>query len=75
MSFEDITRQALTEEELIPSYHLREVVDTILASSTEKNIKGILYQGDLLHQGMDADMRQFWNLEGLLKLLSKVGKK
>ena len=32
VSFEDITRQALTEEELIPSYHLREVVDTILAS-------------------------------------------
>ena len=26
VSFEDITRQALTEEELIPSYHLREVL-------------------------------------------------
>ena len=41
VSFEDLTRQALAEEEMIPTYHLREVVEAIEAASKEKKIKGI----------------------------------
>ena len=63
VSFEDITRQALTDEKLIPAYHLKEVVDTLIASTEEKNIKGIFITGGFAPSGMDADMRQFWNFE------------
>ena len=75
VSFEDITRQALTEEELIPSYHLREVVDTILASSTEKNIKGIFISGGFAPSGYGCGYETILEFRRALETFKQSGKK
>jgi len=75
VSFEDITRQALTEEELIPSYHLREVVDTILASSAEKNIKGIFISGGFAPSGYGCGYETILEFRRALETFKQSGKK
>ena len=51
VSLEDLTRQALVDEEMIPGYHLREVVDTLREASVEKSIKGIFITGGFAPSG------------------------
>ena len=37
-TLEDLTRQALSQEEMIPRYHLREVVDALATASAQQSI-------------------------------------
>ena len=51
VSFEDLTRQALADEEMVPAYHLKEVVEAIEAAAKEKKLKGIFVTGGFVPSG------------------------
>jgi protease-4 len=75
VSFEDLTRQALADEEMIPGYHLREVVDALGEASTEKSIKGIFITGGFAPSGYGCGYETILEFIRALENFKQSGKK
>ena len=75
VSFKDITRQALADVELIPAYHLKEVVDTLIASTKEKNIKGIFMTGGFAPSGYGCGYETIMEFRRALEIFQQSGRK
>ena len=70
-----ISHAALADEKLIPSYHLKEVVDTLIASSKEKNIKGIFISGGFAPSGYGCGYETILEFRRALEIFKQSGKK
>ena len=75
VSFEDLTRQALAEEEMIPTYHLREVVEAIEAASKDKKLKGIFVTGGFVPSGYGCGYETILEFIRALETFKQSGKK
>lgn len=75
VSLEDLTRQALAEEEIIPSYHLREVVNAIDAAAKENNLKGIFVTGGFAPSGYGCGYETVLEFIRALESFKQSGKK
>jgi protease-4 len=75
VSLEDLTRQALADEEMIPGYHLREVVDALGKASAEKNIKGIFMTGGFAPSGYGCGYETILEFIRALENFKQSGKK
>ena len=75
VSFEDLTRQALAEEEMIPTYHLREVVEAIEAASKDKKLKGIFVTGGFVPSGYGCGYETILEFTRALETFKQSGKK
>jgi protease-4 len=75
VSFEDLTRQALADEEMIPGYHLREVVDALGEASAEKSIKGIFITGGFAPSGYGCGYETILEFIRALENFKQSGKK
>ena len=75
VSLEDLTRQALVDEEMIPGYHLREVVDTLRKASVEKSIKGIFITGGFAPSGYGCGYETILEFVRALENFKQSGKK
>jgi protease-4 len=75
VSLEDLTRQALVDEEMIPGYHLREVVDTLREASLEKSIKGIFITGGFAPSGYGCGYETILEFVRALENFKQSGKK
>ena len=75
VSFEDLTCKALADEEIIPAYHLREVVDAIDMAAKDKKLKGIFLTGGFVPSGYGCKYETILNLKELWKILSKAERK
>jgi protease-4 len=72
---EDLTRQALADEEMIPGYHLREVVDALGKASAEKNIKGVFMTGGFAPSGYGCGYETILEFIRALENFKQSGKK
>jgi protease-4 len=72
---EDLTRQALVDEEMIPGYHLREVMDTLREASLEKSIKGIFITGGFAPSGYGCGYETILEFVRALENFKQSGKK
>tara|TARA_B100000035_G_C21024806_1_gene565698 strand:+ start:454 stop:2310 length:1857 start_codon:yes stop_codon:yes gene_type:complete len=75
ISLEDLTRQALADEEMIPGYHLREVVDALEKASGEKNIKGLFITGGFVPSGYGCGYETILEFIRALENFKQSGKK
>ena len=75
VSLEDLTRQALANEEMIPGYHLREVVHALGKASAEKNIKGIFLTGGFAPSGYGCGYETILEFIRALENFKQSGKK
>ena len=75
VSFEDLTRQALTDEKIIPAYHLKEVVQAIEAAAKEKKLKGIFLTGGFVPSGYGCGYETILELIRALESFKQSGKK
>jgi protease-4 len=75
VSLEDLTRQALVDEEMIPGYHLREVMDTLREASLEKSIKGIFITGGFAPSGYGCGYETILEFVRALENFKQSGKK
>ncbi len=75
VSLEDLTRQALADEEMIPGYHLREVVDALGKASAEKNIKGVFMTGGFAPSGYGCGYETILEFIRALENFKQSGKK
>ena len=74
-TLEDLTRQALSKEEMIPGYHLREVVDALAKASAEKSIKGIFMTGGFAPSGYGCGYETVLEFNRALASFKQSGKK
>ena len=75
VSFEDLTRQALTDEKIIPAYHLKEVVQAIEAAAKEKKLKGIFLTGGFVPSGYGCGYETILEFIRALESFKQSGKK
>ena len=75
VSFEDLTRQALADEEMIPAYHLMEAVAAIEAAKKEKNLKGIFVTGSFTPSGYGCGYETILEFMKALQSFKQSGKK
>ena len=75
VSFEDLTRQALTDEKIIPTYHLKEVVEAIEAAAKEKKLKGIFLTGGFVPSGYGCGYETILEFIRALESFKQSGKK
>ena len=73
--FEDVAREALSEERSIPSYHLREVVDTLAIAAKDKNLKGIFVTGGFSPSGYGCGYETILEFIRALQSFKQSGKK
>jgi protease-4 len=65
----------LVDEEMIPGYHLREVVDTLREASLEKSIKGIFITGGFAPSGYGCGYETILEFVRALENFKQSGKK
>ena len=75
VSFEDLTRQALTDEKIIPAYHLKEVVQALEAAAKEKKLKGIFLTGGFVPSGYGCGYETILEFIRALESFKQSGKK
>ncbi len=75
VSFEDFTRQALADEEMVPAYHLKEVVEAIEAAAKEKKLKGIFVTGGFVPSGYGCGYETILEFIRALEAFKQSGKK
>ena len=75
VSFEDLTRQALADEEMVPAYHLKEVVEAIEAAAKEKKLKGIFVTGGFVPSGYGCGYETILEFIRALEAFKQSGKK
>jgi protease-4 len=75
VSFEELTRQALADEKLVPSYHIREVIDGLNAAAKDKNLKGIFMTGGFVPSGYGCGYETIQELIRALKSFKQSGKR
>ena len=75
VSFEDLTRKALADEEIIPAYHLREVVDAIDMAAKDKKLKGIFLTGGFVPSGYGCGYETILEFKRALENFKQSGKK
>ena len=75
VSFEDLTRQALVDGEMIPEFHLKELIDALESASREKNLKGIFITGGFVPSGYGCGYETILELVRALEVFKQSGKK
>ena len=75
VSFEDLTRQALADEKMIPEYHLKELIDGLESASQEKNLRGIFITGGFVPSGYGCGYETILELVRALEAFKQSGKK
>ena len=76
IKLEDLTREALTDERKPPSFHLKEVLDSIKKAETDPKICGIFIKGGFIPDGYGcgyASIQEFVEaLEGFKQTDKKI---
>ena len=75
VSFEDLTRQALADEKMIPEYHLKELIDALESASKEKYLRGIFITGGFVPSGYGCGYETILELVRALEAFKQSGKK
>mgnify|MGYP001399667148 CR=1 FL=1 len=75
VSFEDLTRQALADEKMIPEYHLKELIDALESASQEKYLRGIFITGGFVPSGYGCGYETILELVRALEAFKQSGKK
>ena len=75
LTIEDLTREALTQEKLIPTYHLKEVIDGLRIAAKDNRLKGIFIMGGFLPSGYGCGYETVREFVFALEEFKQSGKK
>lgn len=74
LTFEDLTREAITEQSRAPHFHLKEVLDSLEKAAVDSKIKGIFIEGGFLPDGYGCGYAAIQELVSGLQNFKNSGK-
>jgi len=75
IKLEDLTREAITDERKPPSFHLKEVLDSIMKAETDPKICGIFIKGGFIPDGYGCGYSAIQELVAALEVFKQTDKK
>ena len=75
LTFEDLTREAITEQSKAPHFHLKEVLNSLEKAALDSKIKGIFIEGGFLPDGYGCGYAAIQELVSGLQKFKDSGKK